>query len=240
MWPTACLVKEGKKKMANDMGDKKFFDVSKPGKVPAEATSRPVIVTNRSMVKDPTLKHAEATAVETAADKEQPEEDKKLISSSAKTIEPISDNLKQEKSKEVPKNEEPVKDTAKNDQSEVPPEQKAEDDTSQKQELPDNVNTNKDKDTPDNDQVELGRAEQKKKAELTEAQKAQKEKIDKLILDGKYFVPTGHIKRNRKVRKVLIASLIVLLLGLIAADLLVDAGIIKTSIKPPIDLIENL
>ena len=42
---------------------KKYFDVSKPGKTPASATSRPVIVTNRAIVKDPTLKEEEAEDV---------------------------------------------------------------------------------------------------------------------------------------------------------------------------------
>lgn len=211
--------------MATSSSDKKFFDVSKPGKTPAGSTSRPVIVTNRPMVKDSTLR----TEDEKADDKPLP-----LLKSEGKIVAPLNDS--EEKS------------TAKPD--EVPEEETAEDkpQTEDKTEAPvsedasePDAKTDSDAGTGavDDDQIDPGRKDQKKAVELSAAEKARQEHIERLVQSGKYSVPVGHIKRNRRARRAFSVIILVLLLGIVTADLLVDAGIVKTDIKLPVDLIKN-
>ncbi len=68
---------------------------------------------------------------------------------------------------------------------------------------------------------------------------AKKEAIQKLIEDKKYAVPITHNKSHRSTRQFAITFVLVLVVGLLAIDLLIDAGIIKSGIKPPINLINN-
>lgn len=229
--------------MATNSNDKRFFDVSKPGKSPAGATSRPVIVSNRPMLKDPTLKPEEGGSGD-ATSKEKNEEDK-VIKNEAKIVVPIDENLGKDKEENKKEKEEGVEVKVSSAETSEDPDKTPEDfetkedkknsDASEKKDEFDN----KEKPIADNDQVDLNRPDQKKEAELTEAEKILKEKTDKLITSGRYVVSVGHIKRNRKLRKVLGIVILVLLLGILTIYLLVDAGIIKANIKLPIDLIKN-
>lgn len=73
----------------------------------------------------------------------------------------------------------------------------------------------------------------------TPEEKAQKERTASLVSDKKYFVPITHKNQNRSTRQFVTTFLIVLIVGLVILGLAIDAGIIKSSIKPPIDLIKN-
>ncbi len=101
--------------MAADSDDKKYFDVSQPGKTAPEPTGRPIIVANRSMVKDSTLTHQSD---------DEPDASKKTSTSvgsksEAKSVNPPhEDDIKAKKSEE---------DTKKD--SEKPEEPKADDET---------------------------------------------------------------------------------------------------------------
>lgn len=181
------------------MADKHIIDVSQPGKTPAESTSRPIIVANRSMVKDPTVNDPED-------EKPSTHEDDKITKSEAKPIAPISPELAKSEPEES-----------------KPPESEA---------APEKPSKPEDKAEP-TDQTD------KQQHELTASEKAHQEAVAKLATSGKYVVPVGHIERNQRLRKMLTILVLILLLGLIAGDLLIDGGVIKTSIKPPINLINN-
>jgi hypothetical protein len=73
--------------------DPKTFDVAHPGKSAAPATSKPVIVTNRPMVQDPTL--VKDKTAETADEPEDSKPAETPVASRVK-IEPLSDNVKPE------------------------------------------------------------------------------------------------------------------------------------------------
>ena len=199
---------------------KKYFDVSKPGKTPANATSRPVIVTNRSIVKDPTLKEEDDNE---EAQSPLPKTASKVIApprtdDADTTVEPAKEGSASE-----PDTAKPKPTDAKEPEPEV--------ETTQEEE-PANV--------PDvDDQIDPGRKDEKRAEELNEAEKAKQEQLDKLVASGKYTVPIGHIKRNRRVRRTLGIVVILLLLAAISVFLLMDAGIIKTSVTLPVDLIHN-
>src|SRR3989344_4050419 len=66
---------------------------------------------------------------------------------------------------------------------------------------------------------------------------AKKEAIEKLINDKKYNVPITHSKSHRSKRQFIITFVVVLVVGLFAINLAIDAGVIKTSIKPIVNLI---
>lgn len=78
------------------------------------------------------------------------------------------------------------------------------------------------------------REEAKKQEEKDARQKA----LQKLVQDKKYYLPIREKRAGRSATKILTIVLIIVILGALAADLAVDAGLIKTSFKPPINLIK--
>lgn len=82
-------------------------------------------------------------------------------------------------------------------------------------------------------------AVEKKKAEAEAAAVAQQAKYEKMIADKTYFVPIDQSVSSSPAGKVLSVLLLLVLIAVIAGVLLVDAGIIETSIELPINLIQN-
>ncbi len=80
-------------------------------------------------------------------------------------------------------------------------------------------------------------AKKAKPQEIAE-ETARREATQKLIESKQYHVAIKQPKRQRSAKWLLIGVLVILLL-LIGADLAIDAGLIKTSIKPPINLIKS-
>lgn len=181
--------------------DKKFFDVTKPGRSAPDATARPVIVANRSMVKDPTLKHVDD-------DDDKPDESLKIVKTEAKIVTPpkgLTTQMPETTDEEQQK-------TDNSEPAEVPVVDK---------------------------QVEQNRLEQEKQSDQQKADQARAQQAEEMIKSGKYVVPVGHIKRNRRIRRTLLALLVAILLVVVTGELLIDAGVIKTNVKPLVDLIKN-
>ncbi len=178
--------------------DKKYFDVTKPGKSAPTATARPVIVTNRTMVKDPTLRQADDIA--------QVPPPETHLKSEAKIVAPLDNNM----TSQAIAPQEPTSGSAASEEN-----------------------------SSNDSQVEQGRIEQEKLNANQHADEERKKQADELIKGGKYVVPVGHIKRNRKIRRSLLALLLAILLVVVIGDLLIDAGIVKTDIEPLVDLINN-
>lgn len=80
-------------------------------------------------------------------------------------------------------------------------------------------------------------ADKKKQNELSDEEKAKQKTIQKLITEKKYFVPVGQVshRRNQRLLIVFLALLLIAAGGYLA----VDAGIITTNIKLPVDIIKN-
>lgn len=68
---------------------------------------------------------------------------------------------------------------------------------------------------------------------------AKKEAVEKLIAEKKYFVPITHTKSHRSKRQFILTFVLVLVVGLFAINLAIDAGVIKTNINPVVNLINN-
>ncbi len=208
---------------------KKTMDVSKPGDSAPDASSRPVLVTHRPMVQDPMVKDDKKTDLSSGAlakgddkpeDNDTPAKDD-LVSRGSKVIKPVSDQTEPTADEKTATEEEtPDPDEPSNDKKE----DKASDDSKAEAAVVDAV-------------ADQATADKKQQNDESDEGKAKKEALQKLIAEKKYFVQVGQVGKRRNRRALII--FLVLLLILAGAYLAVDAGLIKTSVALPIDLIKN-
>lgn len=189
-------------------------DVAKPGKTPADATSRPVIVSRGPIMKDPMVSEPAAEIEESSSSA--------LSASAKKVIDPPEDQKAKDETTDKPADTpEPKADSAK-------PEKSAEDSTSA------------DDSTADSAVVDAVLDQVGSNKEQTEADKeaeARQELVNKLTADKKYFVPlaAAQHRRNNRVAIIVLAALIPLLIGIVLA---IDAGVIDVGLQLPFDLIK--
>src|SRR3990167_3143140 len=106
--------------MANNSKKNKLFDVAKPGKTPANPSSRPLVVSNRPILKDPMMAEDKGEAKEVD---EKDETDKKLSPSRATKIIPAPENgEKSDEEKETTDKpaEQPEEDQEEPEEAEAP------------------------------------------------------------------------------------------------------------------------
>lgn len=159
--------------------------------------------------------------------------------------------------------EEPVKEPApepevasdeKNDSKEKPKEQSDldEDDTQESKESDDKKDdTDKNSDDEKSVQNDMptsdGIVDELAKQAVNKSHKEQEDKekqaetdhITKLADEKKYALPIGQVTRKRNARNLLVVLLIIILLLLIGANFAIDAGLVKTNIKPITDVFPN-
>lgn len=196
-------------KMAEHKG-KKVFDVADPGSSAALPTARPVIVSRRAVERDPMMAVAEQKKPKTT--EPEPKNDKDIATDLPQEI--ISDDTRSKKviqPLESTKHDEPIE----------------EDTEPQDEEEPKTTDEKTDK------------LLAKKLADEASKEQEVQDKHKKLIEDKTYFVPIGAVKRRRKARLALVILLITLLLIAVAANFLIDAGIIQTDIKPLTNVIQD-
>lgn len=200
------------KKMLPNKDTKKTMDVSKPGNSTPDTSARPVIVTNRSMVQDPTMKDQSKD--------DSPNPIKETPTRGAKTITPVS-NFSQDDSS----TSDTTKETDKPEpETPVPEKSYTEKEQAKEAAVVDAV-------------ADQATEDKKKKNKDSDADIARKTALEKLITDKKYFVPIGQVSRRRN-RRALIVFFVVIIL-LIGGYLVLDAELIKSSISLPLDLIKT-
>lgn len=91
-------------------------------------------------------------------------------------------------------------------------------------------------DLPQTEEAEKAAAAEAEE-QLSEEERKRQELVDKLVLEKKYFVPTGAVQKKRTVRNTILLFLAFIVL-LSAAVLAVDAELIQTNITLPFDLIK--
>jgi len=235
--------------MANNKTDstKKVFDVAKPGKTAANPSARPVIIGHKPLLRDPMVKEASISELDSNADTQAAElspEDKPSgggkATSSARLLPPSELRIEPLKSGESTslasgKSEESNSATKLNADEDAKPPEIQKDEPATQPEADQSTADNSDAAAVSN---AAGQAEAKKLAAKQQQEQAAKQTaMEKLIAEKKYFVEIGEKKRRRSNRMALI--LLVLLLLVVGAYLLADAGIIKTSLNLPIELIKN-
>lgn len=236
---------ERKELMAkSDEVEDKVFDVAKPGKTAPDSSSRPVIVGHRTILKDPTvtpLEDPEFPAAEKAPDTTRTAPEIKAPSET-KTIVPIEQKPAKEKKKILDKKpdedvEEPViKPDDKPEESKASVVEESKESNSEAAPESEPTETKDD----DEDDTSIASAQTQKEADKKEQEEeAKKQALEKTIENKTYFVPIGEVKRKRSTRRALILILVMLLLGVALADLLVDSGMVKTSVKAPIHIFKT-
>jgi hypothetical protein len=193
---------------------KKVFDVAKPGKSAATATSRPVIVGHGAMLRDPMMQDQDKPTSQEKSDIQ--------IRTTPKRVAPPTEPATPESEAEpavIPAEETPPQE-ATPAVPESPPES---DDAATEEALPDDPVTTKKK------------ADQQAQ---TEADNHQKE-IDALVAKKTYFLPIGQATRRRNRRRFLVGFMVVLLVMGVGGYVAVDAGLVNVNVTLPVDLIKN-
>jgi hypothetical protein len=258
--------KDKKMPASNDKpADKKqVFDVAKPGKTPPTSTSRPIIVTHQSMVKDPTLvedssaeKPAKTTSITVNSAEEStetaPPVTKATMTHGEKVIQPL-DETKQESGSEAEAEPQPKEEIAKAAENEEPEEQAEEQQEPEAQSVSEAKESDAGEATESEESAtagdetssdidataaETGERNAKNKVDEKALQEEQEhtDAVTKLIEDKTYFVKVGEVRRKRRSRNT--AILLIILILLAGTYLAVDAGLVKTDINLPYDFIKN-
>lgn len=210
---------------------KKLFDVVKPGKTAASPTSKPIIVTNRPVLKDPMMV---VDSIPNASDEKQ-EAPGKL--SKRVRIEPLSDeeSLKSDEPSEPAeekKTAQPEPDTAEHDTEKLESDQPSELTPQAEAGAPAELEAPKpETEQPDATDEEAGTA-QVEQATSADEDKAAKElakhqaAIEKLVENRTYYLPVNAVAKRRTKRHVALGVLLIIILAAAWVDIALDAGII--------------
>lgn len=230
---------------------KRITDVAHPGKSPASATSKPVIVTNRPILQDPMV-------VESIDG-----DDKPTLAPSGTTIQPLTapevpPTKKQDTKKDTEADEKPEPDTkdpllddpdseqddtktnSKLDEiaatktiAELDAEAKA-----VKQDKPEETSSQTDKIEDSTEQKDQDAASKKNddglEDEVAKAEEAAKKdaSLQSLVESKQYFLPINTVEKRRSKRVVIGGILLSLVLAIVWVDVALDAGLIGSSGLP--------
>ena len=228
---TEFIIKTETNKMADkpERPAQKFFDVSHPGKSTPSSTSRPTIVGHHTILQDPMVN----------ADHENEE----AITNTSSIVSRVSTtNI-------VPSDEaiagynstEKIEDTSKPSVEDV--KEKVEDEPQvdeQKAEEPELIEPESKDPAEETSDIQMqstdgtNTEEQKKVEKETKEDIEKQEAIDKLIADKTYFAPIAGNKGNSAKRSFVMPIVVALVVVFVAGYLLIDSGIIKTSVKLPV------
>jgi hypothetical protein len=234
---------------------RKVFDVSPPGKTPAPQTSKPVIVGNRPMLQDPMMVDSEKPSPDPLGEEST---ESKLSEtspwSSQITIDrPAENQHPKEEVKVVPEETkvevDPVPETTRKDEESKPDAtEKVDDPVDDKNAETDDkkpIEESEQPTTTKTDIVEGGSqddtipSEEDKKHEPTtaELEAAKKEverqtELEKLIESKQYALPINSVQ-HKKTSRTFLYVLLVLVVLVVAADLVLDSGVWKTSVNIP-------
>ncbi len=228
---TEFIIKTETNKMADkpERPAQKFFDVSHPGKSTPSSTSRPTIVGHHTILQDPMVNadHENEEAVtntsalvnRTSITNIVPSDEavagynstEKIEDTREPSVEDVKDKVEDEPQIDEPKAEETEL---------IEPESKepAEETSDIQMQSTDGTNTE----------------EQKKVEKETKEDIEKQEAITKLIADKTYFAPIAGNKGNSAKRNFVMPIIVALVVVFVAGYLLIDSGIIKTSVKLPV------
>lgn len=213
---------------SSDKPARKHFDIQRPGRSAPNANSRPTIVGHHTILQDPMVNKP------VQDDEPQPE------------VVPLAAKLSV---KLTPSDEAIASQKAADDETVAKKAETAEGGSSQddkaenrevttetpKIETQDSIDDNE----GDKQNSDTGADEQKKIDQKAKEDQAKTDQINQLIVDKTFFVPIGEKKRKRSKHHVVAWLVVAIILGVATIDLMVDARIIKTSIKPPVSLFHN-
>lgn len=209
---------------------KPIIDVAHPGKTAPPLTSKPVIVTNRAILKDPMMvDESNKEPVDTPATEEPKTESKPKLDVKAGKV-PISHMAKEDEATDEAK---PTSDAPAADQSPSP--QPPASDEAAKHE--DKASSDDDvSDVPD-DGAQINEAQIDAEAA---AQAKRDEQVQKLIDSKKYYVPVNAVEKRRTKRVIALGVVLAIILALAWVDIALDAGLIQIdNVKPVTHFFSN-
>ena len=207
----------------------KFFDVSHPGKSAPSSSSRPTIVGHHTMLQDPMVntEHENEEAITNTSSMVSristtnivPSDEavagynstEKIEDTTLPSVEDVKEKVEDEPQVDEPKAEEPEL---------IEPESKepAEETSDIQMQSTDGTNTE----------------EQKKAEKETKEDIEKQEAITKLIADKTYFAPIAGNKGNSAKHNFVVPIIVALVVVFVAGYLLIDSGIIQTSVNLPV------
>ena len=234
---TEFIIKTETNKMADkpERPAQKFFDVSHPGKSTPSSTSRPTIVGHHTILQDPMVNadHENEEAVtntsslvnRTSITNIVPSDEavagynstEKIEDTSEPSVEDVKDKVEDEPQVEADTETEKPK-TEETELIEPESKEPAEETSDIQMQSTDGTNTE----------------EQKKAEKETKEDIEKQEAITKLIADKTYFAPIAGNKGNSAKRNFVMPIIVALVVVFVAGYLLIDSGIIKTSVKLPV------
>lgn len=200
---------------------KQVFDVAKPGKTPAEASARPIIVTHKPVVEDPMVSKNQPPD----PDEEKPSTEpatkptgESSITHGEKVLAPLHENTA-EKPKAADE-EDKTEDKAENKPTEQATDSTASDINAAAEELNEK------------------KVQQEEDAKESKEDLERQEKVTKLIEEKKYFVKVSetHHRHQSKSLGIIILCLLLVLIGVYIA---IDTGLIETDFQLPYEFLDE-
>jgi hypothetical protein len=226
--------------------DKKVFDITKPGKSAPSASSKPIIITNRPVLKDPMVT-AETPGTTSATEAVAPSKPRTKITiaplgqepeESVKTLEDTPAQVDAEAAPGSAAPEAPMEVVEKPSEEEPKPEVPAEKPAAPKaasgsEPTPAEASTepavNDEESKGETTKQAAGDAQKTSDKEAEEAARLELERqaaLQKIIDSRQYALPINTVEKRRNKRDILLGALFILLLAVVWFDIALDAGMI--------------
>ena len=207
-------------------------DVEEPGKSAASPTSKPVLVTNRPIMKDPMVVTDEAKN-ETSED--QANATKSIKGSSNNKVEPLSTSTESQDNQTEPNN----KSEAETQSQEAAKKQLTESDNNSESKSSDSAVEESKVTNPTTDKKSSKTPGEEEEAEAS--RKAERDANLQKIVDNKtYFLPINAVEKRKTKRIIVLGIVLSLVLAVAWVDVALDAGLIEIGgVKPVTHFFSN-
>jgi hypothetical protein len=226
---------------------KRIIDVAHPGQTAPSKTSKPVIITNRTILKDPMMVDDEPeTSAETPV---------KSVKATAPTLSPSTakaaltkDDTPEEPAApiaEEPKEPEPTKDSEPDTEPEAKPAEEPETKPEPAAEPTETPEPESEPEAEPEAETETEEKPEKDTAAMPASLEAQAEAtakaeadhdagVQKLVDSKQYYLPINSVEKRKTRRFIVLGLLVVILLALAWADVALDAGLIHVDGVQPL------
>ncbi|GAC1391521.1 MAG: hypothetical protein NVSMB46_04350 [Candidatus Saccharimonadales bacterium] len=205
---------------SNDADEKKVFDVAKPGKSTPDVTSRPVIIGHGPILQDPMV-NGTKTNVEEDNQEDTAQKAKVIREKVLAPTDEATNNVQAAKSEDAK-----VQDTEDPKQAEKQSAEKYDSSVS-------------DSNTAIVDAVLDQVPDKEQDLSVDNKANEQLKAIEKLIVEKKYYVPIGKVRRRKNTRRLLVTTIMLLVIGIIGGYVAIDAGFIKSDIQLPVHILHT-
>lgn len=210
--------------------NKQVMDVSHPGKTAPPLTSKPVIVTNRTILKDPMVVDTSEEDDKKAEDAPKTPAAKAPVASDIESVEPKEKEVAAKPEHVVQPIAEPVVEDKPADDKPIEEPKKAEP-TPEPAKPTEPAPSNQESDDDSDNGAVITDAQIEAEAAAEVARDAQ---VQKLIDSKKYYVPVNAVEKRRTKRVIALGIVLSIVLALAWVDIALDAGLIDLGSVTPV------